>query len=206
MGTRENSGPGIHPNGPGRGPTPATEVGHRPGVGPQTSGSAGSSSNQGSGGHCPCAPRGRLAPVLGRPPTSPGKVKLVASGRRGQRGHRAGVLSSNSLGSRGIFISRRWAPGAPGAQHAATARKPSHPRDKDRCMTDPAVWPGGERPARWPARPGDPPAASGMLATDGDHRPHRQKGRGGEKKKKRDRSLPLGVCSGSSRTLASLCR
>lgn len=71
---------------------------------------------------------------------SPAKVKLAASGKTGTRGIRQaprppGVLSSNSHGYREIFISSRWAPAATGAKHAATIRKPRHPRDKDRSMT-----------------------------------------------------------------------
>jgi hypothetical protein len=124
------------------------------------------------------------------------------------------LLSSNSHGYREIFIPSRWAPVATEAEHTVTTRKPSHPRDKDRSIAylDAGLTAAIPRdvdfccglrksrrnsPARAAGDLGPPP---GMLAEDPDHRTREQK-----KEKESDRYLPLGVCSGSSRTLASRC-
>lgn len=77
-------------------------------------------------------------------PGQPTKAKLPGTGVGGYPAgsapqHPARLLASNSHGYREIFIPSRWAPGATAAEHAATSRKPSHPRDKDSCMTQAAL-------------------------------------------------------------------
>lgn len=120
------------------------------------------------------------------------RVGRGAPGASGRLSTPAGFLGSHSLGYREIFISRRWAPAAPEAEHAATIRKPSHPRDKDRSVThrDPAwqgqpqaTWPSAEKPPRPPPARGRGLCCRprGMRAEDGDGRTHREKHRGGEK-------------------------
>lgn len=60
------------------------------------------------------------------------RVGRAAPGAPGGRSTRPGFLGSNSHGYREIFTSSRW---ATVAGRAATLRKPSHPRDKDRPVT-----------------------------------------------------------------------
>lgn len=129
-----------------------------------------------------------------------------------KRGHRATgslrprpVSSSNSHGYREIFISSRWAPAATGAEHAATIRKPSHQRDKDRPITrlDLAL----QRRPRGVGSGGvssvQPTGAAGIFLPTRCWL--RRKTIEPANRGKEDRYSPPGVCSGSSRTLVSLC-
>lgn len=137
-------------------PTPGSEAGRRPGFGARGHLPFGSNlCRAGVGGALTLSAPRAPAPFSEPAAHPPEKLSWRRVARGGGAPGASGGLStpgrplrSNSLGYREIFISRRPAPVATEAAHAATVGKPRRPRDKDSSVTrlDPASQ--GQPPAR----------------------------------------------------------